>query len=302
MMRSICAALAVIALIGCDDTVGGQKPVLSDEPDPVEMERFARRLHLDLTGKTASDGFVDSALSDLSAENNSVAARAELADDLLSSQGFADTYVAELDNQVFGGESSLDRYNLLCINIRNFDPACQSCPAPSGDSLCSNCACPALVEIEAERLELEQSAADLGSGDATSSEIDRRFAESRAVSALSGPEGTAQILFETFLGRLPEGEETRNAVAMITGLVFSPDQAAGLLFQRHGSNFDDMVTILFESEIYREARVNAVFERYLGRAATPIELRHLTEQLSESNPDIRPVVGLITSSGEYFNQ
>jgi hypothetical protein len=266
------------------------------------MERFARRLHLDLTGQTAADSFVESALADLTAASNSVEARAILADELLASQEFADAYVSELDNKVFGGEGSDDRYNLLCANIRNFDPLCQTCPAPSGESLCSNCTCPALVATENERLALAASAADLGASDASSSEIDRRFGDSQAVSALSGPEGTTQILFETFLGRLPEAEETRNATAMIFGIVFMPTQPAGLLFQRHGSNAADLRDIIFESEIYREAVVNAAFERYLGRRAGPNELRHVATRLDDSNPDVRPVIRLIVSSAEYLNQ
>lgn len=306
MLRSICAALLAVGsagFSGCSgDSITGQQPVLSDEPDPVKMERFARRLHLDLTGQTASDSYVETALADLTAASNSVESRATMADDLLASQEFSDTYVAEVDNKVFGGDGADDRYNLLCANIRNNDPVCQTCPAPGPESLCSNCTCPALVDIETERLALEAAAADLGAGDATTSEIDRRFGGSRAVSALVGPEGTTEILFESFLGRVPEAEETRNATAMIFGIVFSPGGAAGLLFQRHGSNADDLRDIIFESEIYREAMVNTAFERYLGRLALPNELRHVTGQIDESDPDIRPVVRLIVSSGEYFDQ
>lgn len=305
MLRWICALSLVVGCIGfagCDDTVTGQKPVLSDEPDPVQMERFVRRLHLDLTGQTASDSFVETAVADLAAANNSVAARAELADELMASQEFAETYVAEIDNKVFGGEGALDRYNLLCVNIRNFDPACQTCPPPSGESTCSNCTCPALQTIETERLELDASAQDLGAGDATTSEIDRRFGDSQAVSALTGAEGTTMVLFETFLGRLPEAEEIRNATAMIFGLVFQPDQPAGLLFQHHGSNAEDLRDIIFESEIYREAMVNFAFEKYLGRLAGPNELRAVLAELDDADPDVRPVVRVIVSSGEYFNQ
>jgi hypothetical protein len=109
-------------------------------------------------------------------------------------------------------------------------------------------------------------------------------------------------LFETFIGRLPEAEERRNAQAMIFGFVLVPDAPAGLLFQRHGSNFDDLVDIIFESDIYREAAVNAAFMRYLGRSATAIELRHFSAQLDETDPDIRPVIRAVTSSREYFDQ
>ena len=89
---------------------------------------------------------------------------------------------------------------------------------------------------------------------------------------------------------------------MIFGITLAPDTPAGLLFQRHGSNFDALLAIVFESDVYREATVNAAFSRYLGRRANPVELDHFAGLLDADNPDIRPVIESITSSREYFDQ
>jgi hypothetical protein len=301
-MRRWITPLLLVATAACDDTVGGQRPVLSDVPEPAEMERFARRLHLDLSGKTASDDYVDASVDALTAAANSVASRSELADELMESQDFADAFVAELDNRVFAGDDVQYRYEIACGGIRDSDPACQSCPPPApGASGCSGCSCPALVEVETDRLALAAAGTDFGSG-ATTAEIERRFASSRAISAINGPEGIAQTLFESFLGRVPESEELRNARMMIIGFVLAPDAPAGLLFQRHGSDLADLVEIIFESDVYREAAVNGVFRRYLGRDASPLELAHFSGELDPADPDVRSVIRAVTSSREYFAQ
>ncbi len=301
MTRWITPLALAAALAGCDDTVAGQKPVLSSQPDPVEMERYARRLHLDLAGRVAKDSYVASAVDALTEAGNTAAAREELADELLASDEFSELFVGELENQVFGGESADDRYNLLCGIIRN-QVACNACPAISGDSACAGCSCANLPALEAERLDLASAAADLAGGDATTSAIERRYASSTPLRGLTTPDATAQALFEAFLGRAPEGEELRNARMIIFGFVLSPGAPSGLLFQRHGSVFEDLIDILFESDVYREAVVDRVFRRYLGRGATAVELAHFSAQLDADDPDVRSVIRAVTSSREYFEQ
>jgi hypothetical protein len=83
---------------------------------------------------------------------------------------------------------------------------------------------------------------------------------------------------------------------------FVPGSPAGLLFHRHGANYADLVDIIFASEVYREAAVDAVFLRYLGRGATPEELAFFAGDLDQVSPDVRPVMRAVLSSREYFTQ
>jgi hypothetical protein len=298
LVRVLLAAIPIVA--ACDDTVGGLAPVGGDQPSQAELERFTRRLHLDLTGDTPSDAFVADATARLTEAGNTAAARRELAAELVAGDGFAALYVAELENRTFGGETADARYDLLCGIVRGDDPACQACGAPTSGDPCGDCDCAFLTEMRAERAALFTAADDLAAGDPTSA-IERRFAETTPLRALSSPEGAADALFDAFLGHTPQDEEQRNAAAMISGALL-PGSPAGLLFHRHGADFADLLDIVFESEVYREAIVAATFERYLGRRPTAPELGHFAASLDADAPDARPVVLAVVSSREYFEQ
>lgn len=286
------------ATVGCGSTVDGNQPVGGQSASPIEEEHFLGRLHLDLTGSRANDSFISDGLDKLATDGDAAATRAELAAPLVHSPEFAQLWVGELENTVFGGETAEARYDLLCGIIRASDDACVAC-APSSDP-CGGCSCPALTAIVAERDELRGSADDLAAG-ATTTEIGKRYAHTQPFRALQAADATVRSLFQSFLGRPPEGEELRNGRAMVFGLALM-GAPSGLLFHRHGANYDDLVDIVFESEVYREAEVAAVFERYLGRPPTFDEQAHFAAQLDPNDPDIRSLVPAVVSSREYFDQ
>lgn len=290
----------LVVASACSKEVDGLVPVGGDEPSPIQQERFIRRLHLDVNGLAPPDNFTQSSLQKLAADGDNPNTRAALADELIQKPEFATVFVDDVDNRTFAGEGYESRYALLCSNIRNFDPACQAC-APSTDP-CADCSCQALVDIRADRQGLMDAAANLMDGTTTTSDIERRFAASMAFYQLQDANTTTMSLFEQFLHRPAEPEELENGASMVAGLVLTPGAPAGLIFHTHGSSYQDLVDIVFGSEIYREAIVGAVFERYLGRPASAAELAHFTSQLDEQNPDIRDVVRQVVSSGEYYEQ
>jgi hypothetical protein len=296
--------LVSLAAIGgaCGDSVDGLAPVGGAAPSQVELERFVRRLHLDLTARPATDEYLADAVAQLeAADAGAAAARAALADRLIESDEFAQVFVDELTNRVFGGESPDDRYALICGTTRDENPACSECgPPPDGDA-CAGCECEPLVTIHADRQALLDAAADLAGGEATTGAVERRFAESSALRGFSEADALVDQLFELFLGRPAEADEQVNAEAMVFGAIV-PGSPAGLLFHRHGGSYEDLLDIVFDSEVYREAAVGAVFGRYLGRAALLHEMAHFADQLDADDPDIRPVVRAVVSSQEYFEQ
>lgn len=302
MRGHVCAlaAATAVALGACDSKVDGVKPVGGDVASPIEQERFLGRLHLDLTGSRAPASWIDDGLAALAADGDSAESRAGLADPLIGSSAWAELYVAELENTLFGGEDSESRYDLLCGILRATDTACIACPVPTNGDICDQCACAALTTLVAERAEIRQSAADLA-GDATTADIGRRLSASQALRSLQDPDTTVMAVFDSFIGRAAEPEEQLNGRNMVFGIAL-PGGPAGLLFHRHGANYDDFLDIVFESEVYREAQVASVFDRYLGRSPNPAELRHFTAQLDAADPDLRPVVRAVVSSREYFDQ
>ena len=136
---------------------------------------------------------------------------------------------------------------------------------------------------------------------ATTAEIERRFAATQ-IYRINNASVTAQanVLFEDFLGRPAEADELANAAFMATGTIY-PGSPAGLLFQRTGETYADLVDIVFDSEVYRDAAVDATFLRYLGRNASTTERNVLARGLDPEGPDVRPIIVTIVSSKEYFS-
>lgn len=295
-----CALLCVLA--GCDKQVDGLTPVGGDEASPAEVERFVRRLHLDLTGEAANSVFVDDSRERILGANNSSTVRGELADELLADTRWSATFVDDVENRAFAGDGYEFVYGLLCNNLRLNDPLCSSCSAPPNGDVCGGCTCTSITDLFDERAGLESAASDLDAGTITTSEVERRFASAVAYRTLSGIELTATNLFEHWLGRPGEPDELQNTEAMIIGLVLTEDSASGLLFQRHGADFDDLVDIIFTSEVYREAASTRVFDRLLGRLASDEELTHFAGGLETAKPDVRPIIKAVVSSREYFEQ
>ena len=289
---------AVVVTSACDDTVSGLRPVGGDPPSQAELERFVRRLHLDLTGAAPADSDVADAAAQLAAGNTAEARRA-LAESLIATEDFARVYVEELENRLFGGETAESRYDFLCALVRDDDPACDACPAPTGGDFCADCSCGYLASMYAEREALFTAADDLAGGDSTSS-VERRYALATPLRVFASPEGYADVLFEAVLGHLPQDEERRNAAAMVQGSLLGGP--AGILFHRHGGTIDELLDIVFESEVYREALVAAVFERYLGRRPSAPELGHFAGAIDAGDPDARAVILAVVSSREYFEQ
>jgi hypothetical protein len=227
-----------------------------------------------------------------------------MADELMATPEFAVLFASELENRVFGGGSADDAYALFCPILQDSDPACAGCEYQLD---CGGCDCPLMMGLFEEREGLLRAADDIASGDATLFDVERRYAASQIFQFNAGsPEGIAMGLFENFLGRPVEPDEQKNARAMVFGALV-PNSKAGVLFHRYGADYADLVDIIFTSEVYRDAAVDAVFLRYLGRSATPEELAFFVSELKDTSPDkaspdVRPVMRAVLSSREYFTQ
>ena len=299
MRALLFGALVGLAGAACSDTHDGLHPVGTESATPAQLERYVRRLHLDLAARPPSDDELATERQQLADAGNSTAARRALADQLVAAPAWADAFVAELENRAYAGETLDSQYDFLCYLQIGVAP-CEACPDPGpGDDPCTYCACSALADYAAERANLQTAAADLAGG-ATTSSIERRYADTYGFQFLLGSaEGIATNLIEVFLGRTPQADELDNASAMVNGSL-TADSPAGILYHRYGANYTELIDIVFTSEVYREAMVTGAFARYLGRPPSPDELRHFTAQLDPSDPDLRPVILAITSSREYF--
>ncbi len=292
------ALLAPLAA-ACTKEVDGLKPVGGAEDSLVQQQRFVRRLYLDLSSAPPTDAQVTAATDRLAAANDAET-RGAIAQELIEAPAFGATWVAELENRVFAGEQPENRFQLLCIVYRNFDPDCQACPDPVSGDQCSECGCYWIEAIAAERDLVYQSAGDVTNG-ITTSQIERRYAGGYAFRYFGSGESVTMSLWSMFLGRDAGPDEIRNGKMMVNP-INDTGAVVGVLFHRPGANYTDLVDIVFDSEAYREAVVDAVFLRYLGRNATPPELAHFAAMLDDDNPDSRALIRAVTSSREYFEQ
>jgi hypothetical protein len=289
------AALATLLLVAsCDETVGGNVPVGGDEATEASLQRFVRRAHLDLAGTPPDDATLAADVAALRSATNPPAARRALVQRLMDEAPWARVWVEELENRVLGGETLASRYQFLCSIVRSDQAACRTCTAADA----CDCTCPTLVTLLGERTALETATGDLRGGAATSA-VERRYAMALGYYALIGtPDARARALFDDFLGRPAEAEEMANGAAMIQGgLNGGP---AGLLFQRLGGTYPQLLDIVWESEVYREAIVTAVFERYLARRPSAAERTHFVAMLDAAAPDARPIIEDVLTSKEYF--
>jgi hypothetical protein len=206
-------------------------------------------------------------------------------------------WLGELENAIFGGNTTDQQYAVVCTLVRGTTPACMACSAADP---CS-CSCPELQTLADERTRLRAGAAELTAG-THSATLERRYAMAGGYYALIGaPEARVTALFDDFLARTAEADEVENGRAMIFGAVL-PGTPAGVMFHRLGASYADLVDIVFTSEVYREALVRRVFERYLARSPSQAELAHFVATLDATDPDARGVIRAVVASREYFAQ
>ncbi len=284
-------------LTACTETKDGFAPVLSDDVTAAEKERFARRLYLDMTGLPPTDAEMADVVAKLDKGGNTADVRTEIVTPLVNGPKLPTLLLSEIEATAFSGQSLGDLYGLVCAIVRESD-SCLSCKE-ADPCLCS---CPPLAALGAERENVRNVALSFIEGDATTADLERALADTEPF-RFNGttPDGIATLLFQTFLGRPAEKDELQNARFMVSGTLL-PENPAGLLFHRYGANYDDLIDIIFSSEVYRDAVVGRTFQRYLGRKPTADELRYFSGSLDTAAPDVRPLIGLIVSGSEYFSQ
>jgi len=286
-----------LGLAACNETHPGQQPIGGAVDSEASIQRYLRHAYLDLAGRAPTDAELAAGTTRLQDAGNTSAARGELVGELLATSEFATVWTQELENSVFGGNTLEEQYQSVCGIVRGTDPACLSC---SAQDPCA-CQCPALQAYDAERAELRLVPIEFADGEASGT-LERRYATATVYFALVGlPEARVRALFDDFLARPAEPDEVENGRSMIFGAII-PGSPAGLMFHRHGASYADLIDIVFGSEVYREAIVRRVFERYLARSPATVELAHFSATLDANDPDLRDVVRAVVSSREYFEQ
>src|SRR5579859_7686184 len=273
-------------------------PASGGQASAIQVERFARRLYLDLLGSAPSDADL-AALEMKLAGAGTARLRAAAADELMAKPGFAKNYVVELEGRVFAGEQVANTYQLICLAFSVYDPACKNLPPSDMMDQCS-VDCPSVKSLSDERALLQTSGDDLAGGKSTSS-IERRYAASMVFRySFVDQKALVDALFNGFLGRKAGADEERNGTIMAFDV--QDQRPKGVLFGKLGGDVAELVDIVFTSEVYRESMVQYAFGRYLGRPPTPVELAVFTDQVDAQDPDLRPLVHAVVSSREYFAQ
>lgn len=285
----------LLCLAACDETVSAGKPVGVTVDTEAEIQRYLRRAYLDLSGVAPTEPELAAGTTRLRDGGNTAAVRGQLVDELLAGQAFAAAWADELQATVFAGDTLENHYQFVCILVA--ESACATCAEADQ----CRCPCEYVQPYLDERTRLEGTAAALLAGTSTSS-LERRHASAIGYYLLAeSGEARVEALFDDFLARTAEPDEIENGRTMIFGGL-TPGAPAGLMFHRHGGSYDDLLDIIFKSEVYREALVRRVFDRYLARSPNSLELVHFTATIDANEPDSRGLVRAVVSSREYFDQ
>jgi len=202
-------------LVACNDTQSGNQPVGGQVDSAAAVERYVRHATLDLSGSPPADADLQATAGQLRGQGNTAAARGTFVDGLIANAAFPKTWIEELENGIFGGNTLDNQYALICSILRSSTQDCLSCTA--ADSC--TCTCPEIAPLLTERTQLRMNASDLGGGTASSA-IERRYALAEGYYALAGsPEGRVKNLFTDFLARTAEPDEIENGRAMILGQI-----------------------------------------------------------------------------------
>jgi len=291
----------LLALGGCVESgQEGLLPVGGGQATDAERARFVRQLHLDVVGEAPDEAILADGVAALADAGDAVAVRQELVAALWAREDAAVHWTESLESRLFPGVRPAEVYAMQCGNARFGDPACrEACgDTPPGGDPCACDGCEPLRLLQADRAALAETPARLADGEPTAT-LERRYAESMLylVGRVS-PEAVVTSLFEDFLARPPEPEELEQATRIGVGGI---GEVSGVLFQRHGGSYQDLVAIVFESEPYAEAVVRRVFRRYLGREPTGQELVFFTAELPRGPAvDAQGLIRDVLASQEYF--
>lgn len=275
----------VLLLFSCSKTV--EYPDNTAPPDnsisELEISTYINRLYISLLGRKASSTEFSDAQS-LLGNSPGQNERDQLLDVLFSNPEYKSNYVLRWSQDLIEGiDSATASKDIAVFTFQLQDTSMNPFIR---------------AEIENRILRLEQLA--LVRQDYLNSKIDwkgviRRFIDNPYYDDINmGTENFVVSLFQHFLDRYPSGQELEDAKRMVDGF-------SGILFLQTGNSKSQCLDILLSSNTFLEGQIHRLFQAYLYRKASQVEVLNGIE-LYAINPTIQTIQRSILSSESYFKQ
>jgi hypothetical protein len=225
-----------------------------DSVPEVVMETWVNKVYISLLGRKATDVEFSGAMDMLKQENASVAKRKAVLEVVIVKPEFKSRMFDVARTEMLNNLDMADIPNQIALlqillNDPNYAPFIS------------------LIQYEIDRLNaLLDIPAGLASGAIDRKEMHRRCADNYYYDQVNmGSLNFVLSLFEYFLKRNPTESETEAAVRMADGF-------ESLLFLETGASKDDLLHIFFDSDDYLEGEVINVYNDYLFRQPTSVEM------------------------------
>lgn len=133
---------------------------------------------------------------------------------------------------------------------------------------------------------------DLANGSIDIVEVHRRLIHNKVYDDINmGTQNFVISMFQNFLGRYPTGDELERSELMVDGF-------ASQIFLQVGDSKDDFIDIFFNSLDYFEGQVTDLYNRYLFRAPSSVEMSENALNY-QANQDYKALQKSILTSAEF---
>ncbi|MDP5171599.1 MAG: hypothetical protein NWR72_15240 [Bacteroidia bacterium] len=259
MIRFLLLFSATMLIYSCNP--GGEIILVPDNESPPDLtisevvkENYVNRVYISLLGRKPESGELSASLSLLNQDNVSVGNRTAMVEAVLADPAYKDRQYNLARIELLNNIDTTDIATFLLI----FDLALQD---PQYADFIH------LIQAEIDRLEaLSAAAPRYLAGTISRAELHRRMVNCTFYDEINmGTQNFVLSVFEHFLNRYPTTAEESNAILMVDGFYT-------VMMGKEGNSKDDFLDILIQSDAYCEGQVLDVYESFLFRKPTSIEM------------------------------
>lgn len=260
-MKGIITAIGLSLFLLCSCGEAGDIILVPDNTSPPDLtvpevvkENFVNRVYISLLGRKPESAELAGALGILEQDNASEADRKEVVESVLSDPAFRDR---QYNIARIGLLNNVDTTD-ISIYIFVFN---QYLNDPQYEPFLD------LIYYELDRLEQLSKAAPYYLSDKINrAEMNRRMVNNLMYDEINmGTQNFILSVFEHFLNRYPTESEEQNAILMADGFY-------AVMFGQEGNSQEDFLEIMTQSDAYLEGQVLDVYESFLFREPTSMEM------------------------------
>lgn len=278
-------AVAVILFSSCkkyeEEHVPGNQPPPDQTVDRVVVENYVNKVYITALGREPDSVELNSGINLLLSQNLSVNSRNQFLDNVFSNQEFNDKFAERARIELLQGMDTAEiTGRILIYQLLLLDTSYMF----FWDD----------IQAEINRLnEMKEVPDSLHAGVISFKEVQRRYVDNSFYDDLNmGSFNFVVSVFQHFLDRYPTQNELNAGVAMVNG-------SSSVIFLQAGQSKRDFENIFFGSTDFYEGEVRGLYEQYLFRDPTSVEMTSGT-LLYMQNDDYIELQKSILSKDEFI--